>query len=125
MPRSFLDDQFPGGNALPYNSTVLSNAMMSNGAFASPLSNLNGSGSPLVGSGSGQAAPGNGELPYDTDFAGNTYVGTWAFQAFTQAAGCPVSWTGGTFSWVGSGGNACGLLPLTGSPSWESTWGQD
>jgi hypothetical protein len=118
--------QFPGGDAAPYNNTVLSNALMSNSTFSSPLNNLNGS-TPLVGSNSGQAPSGNGEAPYNTLFASNTYTGTWSFQAFAQATTCTISWSS-TFSWVGTGGgggNACGLLPLTGSPSWESTWGQD
>jgi hypothetical protein len=112
--------QYPGGNITPYGNTILSNAMMSNSGFASPLNNLNASGSPLVGSSTGITA--NGEMPYGTNFNSNTYTGTWTFQAFTQAAGCPLKWTGRSLKWVGYGGNACSGLSLA---QWQTIWLQD
>ncbi|HUC87998.1 MAG TPA: hypothetical protein VMR95_02520, partial [Candidatus Binatia bacterium] len=62
--------------------------------------------------------------PYNNDFSGNTYTGTWTFQAFTLAAGCPVSWSGNALDWVGVGlnGNACAGLSLA---QWQSYWHQD
>ena len=34
------------------------------------------------------------------NFVGNVYTGTWVFQAFAQAAGCPINWTGSALAWV-------------------------
>ncbi|MGH9104895.1 MAG: hypothetical protein ACRDZX_03480, partial [Acidimicrobiales bacterium] len=115
--------QYPGADARPWSDAALSNAMMSDGGLAGSLANLNLPGSPLLGSGEYQA-PSNGEKPYDDIFEDNTYAGPWAFQAYTQQAACPVSWSGGALSWSGSGGggNACGLLTL---PQWQAYWGQD
>jgi hypothetical protein len=113
--------QIGGEDALPYNTPVLANAMMSDSSLSSGLylNNLNASGSPLVGGSTGITS--NAETPYDDLWSTNTYAGTWSFQAYVQAAGCPVSWTGSALEWVGSGGNAC-AIDLA---QWQTYWGQD
>jgi hypothetical protein len=113
--------QYPGGDAAPYNNPTLANAMMSDSTLPAPYNNLNASGSPLVGGSSGTGA--NGEQPYDDLWAANTYTGDWTFQAYSQAAGCPIDWTGSALKWVGgAGGNACSGLSLS---QWQSIWHED
>jgi hypothetical protein len=113
--------QYPGSYAAPYWDVVLSNAMMSDSSLPAPLGNLNASGSPFVGGSSGVTAD-NGEKPYNDLWSANTYIGDWTFQAYTQAASCPVSWSGTALQWGGSGTNACSGLSLS---QWKQYWGQD
>jgi len=115
--------QYPGGDAVPYNSPVLSNAMMSSPSLPAPLDNLNASGSPLATSANGAASP-NGQQPYDDTWASNSYQGDWTFQAYVQAAACPVNWTGSSLAWASydGGGDACSGLSLA---QWRQYWGQD
>jgi hypothetical protein len=112
--------QYPGGNAAPYNNVALSNAMMSDSTLSAPYNNLNASGSPGA-TGSKGDVEANGAAPYDDVWSGNTYEGDWTFQAYSQAAGCPLHWTGRRFTWVNSGGNACSGLSLS---RWKSIWHQ-
>jgi len=49
-------------------------------------------------------------------------VGDWTFQAYTQAAGCPLDWTGTALEWLGGSGNTCPGLSLS---RWRSIWYQD
>ena len=113
--------QYPGEQAAPYNNVTLSNAMMSDSSLASPLDNLNATGSPTATGANGDQGP-SGELPYNDLWSANTYIGDWTFQAYTQAADCPVSWTGSSLTWVGGGGNACSGLSLS---QWQEYWRQD
>jgi hypothetical protein len=82
---------------------------------------LNASGSPLATGSNGDVGP-NGAKPYNNVWSGNTYVGTWTFQAYTQAAGCPINWTGSSFQWVNYDGNACAGLSVE---QWRTIWHQD
>jgi hypothetical protein len=122
--------QYPGEYAAPYNNVTLANAMMSDNSsgtstgtsFPSRLDNLNSSASTLLGTGQYQATA-NAEAPYNDLWSANTYIGDWTFQAYTQAAGCPLDWTGSSLTWVGGGGgNACSGLSLS---QWQQYWGQD
>ena len=113
--------QYPGGNAAPYNNVTLSNAMMSDSSLSGPLANLNASGSPLATGSGGDVAP-NADPAYNNLWSGNTYDGDWTFQAYTNAAGCPVSWSGSALAWVNGGGNACSGLSLS---QWQQYWGQN
>jgi hypothetical protein len=115
--------QYPGVDSAPYNNVALANAMMSDQNLSALLANLNASGSPLAAGANGDVGP-NGALPYDDLWSGNTYEGDWTFQAYTQAAECPVRRVGTTFKWTGSGGggNACSGLSLS---QWQQYWGQD
>jgi hypothetical protein len=115
--------QYPGGDAAPYNNVALANAIMSDSSFPSPLDNLNASGSPLATGAYGDVGP-NGAVPYNDLWSANTYEGDWTFQAYTQAAACPLNWDGAYFQWVGTGGggNACSGLSLA---QWQSIWHQD
>ena len=113
--------QYPGGNAAPYNDVTLANAMMSAPSLPAPLGNLNAPGSPLATGSNGDVGP-NGAVPYNNVWSGNTYVGAWTFQAYTQAAGCPINWTGSSFQWVNYDGNACAGLSVE---QWRSIWHQD
>ena len=113
--------KYPGGDAAPYNNVTLSNAMMSASSLSAPYDNLNASGSPVATGANGDVSP-NGEAPYNDLWSANTYIGDWTFQAYTQAAACPVSWTGSTLTWTGGGGNACSGLSLS---QWQTIWHQD
>jgi hypothetical protein len=121
--------QYPAGNAAPYSNATLSNAMMSDNSsatsagtsFPSRLEDLNGPASTVLGTGEYQAAS-NSETPYNDLWSANTYIGDWTFQAYTQAAACPLDWTGSSLTWVGGGGNACSGLSLS---QWQQYWGQD
>lgn len=115
--------QYPGDDAGPYNNVALSNAMMSDSSLPAPYDNLNASGSPLATGANGDVGP-NGALPYDDLWSANTYVGDWTFDAYTQAAACPLNWTGSSLAWTGTGGggNACSGLSLS---QWQQYWGQD
>jgi hypothetical protein len=119
--QNVMGYQYPGGDAAPYNNVALSNAMMSDSSLSSSLANLNASGSPLATGSSGDVGA-NGAAPYDNRWSGNTYVGDWTFQAYTQAAGCPLNWTGSALVWVDYNGNACSGLSLA---QWQQYWGQD
>jgi hypothetical protein len=112
--------QYPGGDANPYNTPILSNAMMSNPSLSGSLANLNASGSPLIGGSTGITS--NAATPYNDLWTGNTYQGDWTFQAYVQAGGCPLGWTGSSLTWVGgAGGNACSGLSVK---EWRSIWHQ-
>ena len=115
--------QYPGSYAAPYWDVVLSNAMMSDSSLPAPYNNLNASGSPLATGANGDVGP-NGALPYNDLWTSNTYMGDWTFQAYTQAAGCPLNWTGSALQWAGTGGggDACSGLSLS---QWQQYWGQD
>lgn len=113
--------QYPGADAQPFNNVSFSNAMMSDSNLPAPLNNLNANGSPLA-TGSGGDVGANSETPYNDLWTGNTYNGTWTFQAYTQAAGCPVNWSGSALVWAGGSGNACAGLTLA---QWQTYWGQD
>jgi hypothetical protein len=113
--------QYPGGNAEPYNDVTLSNAMMSDSSLSSPLANLNASGSPLATSSSGDVGA-NSAAPFDNLWSDNTYNGDWTFQAYSQAAGCPLNWAGNALVWVEYSGNACSGLSLA---QWQTIWRQD
>jgi hypothetical protein len=114
--------QYPGGDAAPYSNPALSNAMMSDSALPAPYNNLNASGSPLAKGKSADARV-NAAAPYDDLWSANTYQGDWTFQAYVQAGGCPLGWTGSSLTWVGgAGGNACSGLSLS---QWQQYWGQD
>jgi hypothetical protein len=113
--------QYPGGNAEPYNDVTLSNAMMSDSSLRAPYSNLNASASPLATATSGDVGA-NATAPYDNRWFDNTYVGDWTFQAYSQAAGCPLNWKGSHLRWVKDNGNACSGLSLK---RWRSIWRQD
>jgi hypothetical protein len=112
--------QYPGEDAAPYNNVSFSNAMMSNTSLSAPYNNLNTSGSPLA-SGSNGDVGANSETAYGDLWSDNTYLGNWTFQAYTQAADCPVGWTGTALEWGGSD-NACSGLSV---PQWQSYWQQD
>jgi hypothetical protein len=75
----------------------------------------------LATASSGDVGP-NGAAPYDDLWSGNTYNGDWTFQAYSQAAGCPLNWTGSALVWVEYSGNACSGLALA---QWQQYWGQD
>jgi hypothetical protein len=113
--------QYPGGNAAPYNDVTLANAMMSGPTLPAPLDNLNAPGSPLATGTNGDVGP-NGAVPYGNVWSGNTYVGAWTFQAYTQAADCPINWTGTSFQWVNYSGNACAGLSVG---QWKTIWHQE
>ncbi len=113
--------QYPGWNSAPYNVVTLANAMMSAPSLPAPLDNLNAAGSPLATGASGDVGP-NAAIPYNIIWSGNTYVGGWTFQAYTQAADCPVDWTGSALRWVGGNGNACSGLSVA---QWNTIWHQD
>ncbi|MGH9104449.1 MAG: hypothetical protein ACRDZX_01160, partial [Acidimicrobiales bacterium] len=113
--------QYPGGDAAPYNDVVLANAMMSARSLPSPLRDLNAPRSPLATGKRGDVAP-NGDAPYDDVWSANTYLGDWTFQAYTQAAACPLDWTGHALEWVGGDGDACSGLSLA---QWQKYWDQD
>jgi hypothetical protein len=113
--------QYPGGNAEPYDNVSFSNAMMSNSTLPAPLSNLNAALSPLAVGSNGDVGT-NNETAYNDLWSGNTYNGTWTFQAYVQAADCPVSWSGTALEWVNGGGNACAGLSLA---QWQSYWHQN
>jgi hypothetical protein len=121
--QNVMGYQYPGENAAPYNTVALANAMMSDGSLHSPLDNLNATGSPTATGTNGDVGP-NRALPYHDLWSANTYIGDWTFQAYTQAAGCPLSWSGGALHWTGTGGggNACSGLSLS---QWQQYWGQD
>jgi hypothetical protein len=119
--RNAMGYQYPGQNSAPYNDVTLANAMMSAPSLPAPLNNLNASGSPLATGTNGDVGP-NGAIPYNIVWSGNTYVGGWTFQAYTQAADCPVDWTGSALQWVGGGGNACSGLSVA---QWSSIWHQN
>jgi len=120
--QNVMGYQFPGGNAEPYNNVTLSNAMMSDSSLPGALANLNASGSPLATGTNGDVGP-NAEAPYNNLWSGNTYVGDWTFQAYSNAAGCPLNWTGSALTWVnGPSGDACSGLSLA---QWQQYWGQD
>jgi hypothetical protein len=95
--------------------------MMSNSQLRAPYSNLNGSASPLATASSGDVRA-NGAAPYDNRWFDNTYNGDWTFQAYSQAAGCPLNWNGGRLRWVRDNGNACAGLSLK---RWRLIWRQD
>lgn len=113
--------QYPGQNSAPYNDVTLANAMMSAPSLPPPLDNLNAAGSPLATGMNGDVGP-NGAIPYNIVWSGNTYVGDWTFQAYTQAADCPVDWTGTALRWVGGNGNACSGLSVA---QWNAIWHQN
>jgi hypothetical protein len=113
--------QYPGGNAEPYNTPALANAMMSNVSLRAPYTNLNASASPLATARRGDVGA-NGAVPYDNRWFDNTYVGDWTFQAYSQAAGCPLKLKGSALVWVEYNGNACSGLSLK---RWRSIWRQD
>ncbi len=113
--------QYPGGNAAPYNDVTLSNALMSAPSFTAPLDDLNASGSPAAVGSNGDVGP-NAAAPYNNVWSGNTYVGGWTFQAYTQAAGCPLDWTGSALQWTGGSGDACAGLSVA---QWTSIWQQN
>lgn len=115
--------QYPAESAAPYANVALANAMMSASSLPPPYNNLNASGSPLATGANGDVTP-NAAAPYNDVWAGNTYKGDWTFQAYVQAAGCPLNWTGRALEWTGTGGggNACSGLSLA---QWQRYWGQD
>lgn len=114
--------QYPGGNSEPYDNVSFNNAMMSSSSFTAPYSNLNASGSPLAGQTNGDVGI-NAETPYNDVWSNNTYLGDWRFQAYVNAAACPVDWTGSALSWNGgTSGNACNSLTV---PQWQQYWKQD
>ena len=113
--------QYPGDNAVPYNNPSLANALMSDSSLPAPYNNLNASGSPLAAGGGSDVGP-NSALPYDDLWTANVYLGDWTFQAYTQAANCPVNWTGSGLRWVGGSGDACSGLSLA---QWKRYWHQD
>lgn len=113
--------QYPGENAAPYNDVILANAMMSAASLPAPLNNLNASGSPTATGGNGDVGP-NGAKPYNDVWSANTYTGDWTFQAYTQAADCPLNWTGSALQWVGGSGNACAGLSVS---QWNTIWHQN
>ena len=113
--------QAPAGNGAPWTTWTLANSMMSNASFSGALADLNSSTSPLVGGSSG-VTPGNGDPPYNLLFANNVYTGTYTFNAYAQAATCPVTWSGTALQYGGSGTNACNNLTLA---QWQQYWGQD
>lgn len=69
--------QYPCSDSAPYCNVTLANAMMSGSSLPAPYNNLNASGSPLVGGGTGISA--NTEQPYNDVWTGNTYIGDWTF----------------------------------------------
>jgi hypothetical protein len=113
--------QYPGENVAPYNNVALANAMMSGSSLPAPLNNLNASGSPAATGASGDVGA-DSAVPYDNLWFANTYKGDWTFEAYTQAAGCPLRWTGRSLKWVRYGGNACSGLSLA---QWQTIWRQD
>lgn len=121
--QNVMGYQYPGENAAPYNTVALANAMMSDSSLPVPYKNLNASDSPLAVGKNGDVGH-NADRPYDDLWSRNTYEGDWTFQAYTQAAGCPVNWTGRSLRWTGTGGggNACSGLSLA---QWQRYWGQD
>ncbi len=113
--------QYPGEDSAPYNDVALANAMMSAPTLPAPLNNLNASGSPSATGRNGDVTP-NGAAPYNNVWSGNSYIGDWTFQAYTQAADCPLDWTGSALAWVGGGGNACSGLSVA---QWNTIWHQN
>jgi hypothetical protein len=94
---------------------------MSNSSLRAPYNNLNASASPLATDRRGDVRA-NAAAPYHNRWFANTYVGDWTFQAYSQAAGCPLNWNGRRLRWVEYNGNACSGLSLK---LWRAIWRQD